>query len=253
MVFLLAIAAYEKRLVFKLPALALAGYSTYCLMLTFSRGAYLGFLVGLVFLAVVKERKLLLLLIPFLLTWQVFVPPSVKERVSTTYDESSHELESSAAERVTIWQDAVELIPQYPLFGTGFATYAYMHRVSMYADTHNYYLKVLVETGLLGLLLFLALMTQMGRVGYKLFAGATSDPFLKSLGLGVMVALVSIFVSNMFGDRWTYIEEVGFFWAALGCAARGLLLLEEAAKPQEAAVPSAIEPDLLHPELIQIE
>jgi len=40
------------------------------------------------------------------------------------------------------------------LTGTGFNTYAYMHRVGNYEDTHNFFLKVLVEERSCGLVLF---------------------------------------------------------------------------------------------------
>ncbi|MBZ5630068.1 MAG: O-antigen ligase family protein [Acidobacteriia bacterium] len=229
---LLGLCAYEKRKVVRLAALALAGFTTYCLMLTFSRGAYAGFLVGVTFLALLKERKILVLLIPFLLTWQAIVPASVHERVTTTYNESSSELEPSAADRVTLWEDAADLVTHYPLLGTGFNTYGYMHRVSEYRDTHNYFLKVLVETGIAGLLLFLWVVFGMWAVTYRLFRTG-SDPFLKSLGLGLVTALACCLINNLFGDRWTYIEEAGFLWVLLGCVVRGLMLTKQASEQEK--------------------
>ena len=69
--------------------------------------------------------------------------------------------------------------------GTGFNTYAYMGRVGDYKDTHNYFIKVLVETGVLGFLLFLALILRFFWSGLMLHWKAR-DPLAKALGLGLM-------------------------------------------------------------------
>ena len=61
-VFLIGMASFTKKLTWKLAFWGLACTSIYCLVFTFSRGGYLGFLVGLLILGLVKQRKLLILL-----------------------------------------------------------------------------------------------------------------------------------------------------------------------------------------------
>ncbi len=222
---LLAVYAAQERRRYRWAVLALAGFLTYCLMLTFSRGAYIGFLAAVVFWGIIKERKIFLVLIPFLLVWELVVPAAVTERVNMTYD-SSGQLEVSAADRVTLWEDAMVLIPRSPLLGTGIATYAFMHRVGKYADTHNFYLKVLVETGIIGSLLFLWILFLMWYTGMKLFWRA-KDPLLKCLGVGVAAAVICCLANNLFGDRWTYIEMVGYLWVLAALSIRGLILTAE--------------------------
>jgi putative inorganic carbon (HCO3(-)) transporter len=237
-VFLLALYGSQRKKYLKIAIVGLFLFCVYCLMFTFSRGAYAGILVAVTFLAIVQKRKLLLILIPFLLTWQAIVPQSVQERVLMTYDPSEHQLESSAAERVNIWEDAANLIHENPIVGTGFNTYAYMHRVGPYSDTHNYFLKVLVETGAVGLLLFLWLLSKMWRCGWTLFRNAV-DPFLKSIGLGFAAAIMAEIVTNLFGDRWMYIQINGFLWTLLACMVKGMELTQESAQQQATAVAGA--------------
>jgi putative inorganic carbon (HCO3(-)) transporter len=226
---LLALYAYEKKPIRKWCLLGLAAFSTYCLMLTFSRGAYVGFLVGIAIFALVREQKFLLLLIPFLFTWQLIVPHSVTERVTMT--ESNGELDESSAERVALWEDAKTLAEEHFLIGTGFDTYKFMNRLNIYSgqtllrDTHNYYLKLIIETGVLGLAFFLFLLGKMCHLGVRLWRKA-EDPFLKSIGLGLACAIVPTLVVNIFGDRWQYIQIVGFLWTLAGCVLRGLMLTE---------------------------
>jgi O-antigen ligase len=92
-----------------------------------------------------------------------------------------------------------------------------------YKDTHNFFIKVLVETGIAGLMIFLWLLTKTFASGYKLFRRA-QDPFLASLGLGLAGWVVCSFVANCSGDRWTYLQVNGYMWVLGGMVARALIL-----------------------------
>ena len=223
---LLGLYAFEKRALVKLALMGVVISSMYCLLFSFSRGGYLGFLAGLIFLGVFKERKLLLVVAAVLVAWQTLLPTAVQERITMTYDESSGTVDSSAAERLSLWDDAVSLVDQNPVLGTGFNTYEYLHRVGPYTDTHNYYLKALVETGVIGLILLLWLLGKGISLGYTLFRSA-DDQFLKSLGLGLAALIVCAVVVNFFGDRWVRLQVNGFLWTLLGCVARGQLMVQQ--------------------------
>jgi putative inorganic carbon (HCO3(-)) transporter len=160
------------------------------------------------------------------------VPPAVQQRVLMSYDTQTRSVDNSAATRLVLWQDAVEVFRTSPLLGTGFNTYAYMHREKRadggegyYEDTHNFYLKVLVETGVAGLLIFLWLLAKMFGIGYSLFR-QSKDPFLASLGLGLAAWLICAATANFFGDRWTYFQVNGYMWVLGGLVARACLIVQ---------------------------
>ena len=222
---------FERSKLVKAGLLAYILLCGYCLLFTFSRGGYLGFLSGLFFLGLVRERKLLILIALFLIIWQTVLPTVVTERILMTYDNGK--IDSSAGERVTIWQDAMVLVPQQPIFGTGFDTYEFMGRVEEYRDTHNLYLKILVETGILGLLLFMVLLWKNFRLSFQLFR-LTSDPLLKGIGLGAAACTVCAFMVNFFGDRWMYLQVNGYLWTMLGLVVRGTIIaLDEKRQAEE--------------------
>jgi putative inorganic carbon (hco3(-)) transporter len=241
MLFVLGMAAFQKRKGLKLAMWLLAAFSGYCLMISFSREAYAGVLVGLLLLGLLKQRWMLVALAVFLFSWQAMVPTAVQERVLMTYDKDEQQLDTSAQDRVALWNDATELFRQNPVFGAGFDTYRQQHRVSIYTDTHNYFLKVLVEMGIAGLLFFLFILAKAARLGLKLWKSA-QDPFLQSIGLGFALLMACVFVVNFFGDRWLYIEVNGFMWVLLACVVRGQMIVEqsaaEAQAPDEAAAPA---------------
>jgi len=226
-VFFIGLAAFAKRTKVKLGLWAIAATCVYCLVLTFSRGGYLGFLIGLLVLGLTKERKLLLLVAIILVSWQSFVPGAVSERVLMTYQDGQG-LDPSAGERVNLWQDALEVITENPAVGTGFDTYKYMHRTD-YTDTHNYYVKVLLEMGFVGLIMFLWLLCKASIISWRLFR-QSHNSFLSGLGCAVFATCICAFSVNLFGDRWTFLQVNGFLWVLLGLTARGLLLEKQPAE-----------------------
>jgi O-antigen ligase len=233
--FLLALAAFEKRLLIRLGYLSLAIFSTVCVLYTLSRGGYLALLVGFVFLGLVRQRTLLVALVVFFWMGTSLLPGAVQERVLMTYDTQEGALDHSAETRVTLWEDAIEVIQSNPVIGTGFSTYEYMNRVSNYKDTHNYFLKVLLETGVLGLLIFLWLLAKTFGAGYRLYRQA-KDPFLASLGLCLAAWVVCSAAANCFGDRWTFLQVNGYMWVLGGLVSQGLILQES-----DASIPASEE------------
>jgi len=187
----------------------------YSLMYSFSRGAYVGFLVGLIFIGFIRTRKLLILLVVFLFVWKLIVPLSVMERVTGTFVEQSEgsdvisvggvDLETTG--RTKLWEEALNYFYKNPITGTGYGTY---QRLTGW-DTHNVYLKNLAEQGLIGLFIYLGLYFLALRSGWRLYRRADEE-LVKALGFGFLCAVVGSMVVNFFGDRWTYLQLGGLYW-----------------------------------------
>ena len=223
---MLVLASFDKRKLYKLAYYALGVFSVVCLMYSLSRAGYAAAAVGLIFVSVFKNRVLLVAMVVFGLTWTAVVPNAVRERVVMTSG-SSGELDHSSETRVTLWEDAMNVFAANPVVGSGFLTYAYMQRVGNYKDTHNIYLKVLVETGIVGFLLFLFLLGSLWFQGMQLWSRAV-DPLYGAIGFGLASWVVCAAVANFFGDRWTFLQVNGFMWILAGLAARAIVLNKEA-------------------------
>jgi putative inorganic carbon (hco3(-)) transporter len=213
---------FLKKMRVKLLGYALVGLTLFAVMYTFSRAGYLAALVGVLVLGVLKDRKLLVVLAVFLFTWQLVVPSAVHQRVDMTTD-SGGQLESSAQARVDMWKESKETIASHPVLGTGFATFQLLPHVHGLQDTHNWFVKVAVETGGIGVMMMVALLGQLFALAWRLYR-RSEDPLYRGLGLGLFVALCASMVANCFGDRWTYLEITGPLWVLAGAAARGLQL-----------------------------
>lgn len=238
-VFMVAIATYAPSRNWKFPAYALALFSLICLLFSLSRGGYLAFAVGYLFVCLTCQRKLLILTVVFATSWLAFVPEAVKERVGMTTNETG-DLDHSSETRVNLWEDAFTLLESNPLTGTGYLTYAYMGRVGDYKDTHNIYVKVLVETGWVGLIMFLGLIFRFIWTGLRLFA-TSLDPVLAGLGMGLAGWVICSATANFFGDRWNYFQVNGYMWVLAGLTAKALQLLEELDLSESETAPEVME------------
>jgi putative inorganic carbon (HCO3(-)) transporter len=233
--FLLGLYVYQRKLVVKLGLLGLIAMCCYCLLFSFSRGGYIGLLAGFSTVGLLKARHLLLVVLVVLIGWQTLLPAAVQERISMTNEGASkgQNFDASSEERLEIWEDAVNMFKQNPVLGTGFDTYQFMGRVGPYTDTHNYYMKVIAETGIVGLALYLFLLAKLFDVGSTLFRSST-DPFWSAFSLGFLALVASAVVLNFFGDRWTYQQVDGYLWVFLGCAMRGQRAVQEERDRMEA-------------------
>lgn len=239
--FALVLASYEKRRLYKVGYWALTAASIFCLMYSFSRGGYAALVAGFLFLGLVRMRWLLVAMLLFGLVWTAIVPNSVRERILMTWDHKDGGLDHSSEVRVGLWEDAIHVFSTSPVIGTGFNTYSHLSRDDVYKDTHNYFVKVLVETGALGLLLFLCLLFRLWWVGMILHWRA-SDPNVRALGLGLAGWMVCVLVANFFGDRWSFLQVNGYMWVIAGLAARSWTLEQEQAPEdvEELALPETI-------------
>jgi O-antigen ligase len=227
----IGIMLYTKSFLKKAALLLITLATLYCMVFTYSRGAYLAFLVGMAFIGFVKSKKLLFALIVFLIFWRALVPSTVAHRIDMTRNEQG-ELENSAATRIVLWDKAWEMFASNPIIGKGYNTFVlYTTR-----DTHNMYMKIAAELGLLGLISFLYLFYLAFLLGYRLFK-ETEDPFYKGLGLGFAACVLSAAVTNVFGDRWSFLSMDSYYWMGMALTGRAIqLTVEERQRRSQYAV-----------------
>jgi putative inorganic carbon (hco3(-)) transporter len=234
-------AQFLKRKKLRLLCYGLVAITVFADLYTFSRASYLALLVSIFVLGIVKDRKLLLIGAVFLVTWQAVVPNAVRERVNMT-ENSNGVLEASANERVKLWEAAETSIANNPIFGTGFATYQMTTHVDNLKDTHNWYVKVMVETGIVGMIIVIFMLGQMLVSAFRLFKIA-EDPLYRGLGLGLFLAVCACLVANFFGDRWTYLEITSPLWVLVATALRATQLVEADPVTESATAIEAVSPN----------
>jgi putative inorganic carbon (hco3(-)) transporter len=227
-----------------------------CILYSYSREAYLAIALALLFLAVAKFRWLLIPLLAVAFTWQAVMPVAVQERINMSYAQKDSgeaaQLDASAQERVMLWTDALTIFHENPVVGTGFLTYANMNRVGSYKDTHNFYLKMLVETGIVGLALFIAQLFLFCRQGFKLYLSKSSH-FLSLIGLGFAALILAAAVVNIFGDRWMFTQVDSNLWIFLGCVMAAPAMTQQTATEESESVLAGVQTSLPPPRFVRVK
>ncbi len=187
--------------------------STYVVLFTYSRAAYLALAIVIPFFLLFKRKLLLPVILVALISGGAmitFLPSSVVERVAMTKTEDG-EIESSAASRLELWRQGQELFVKNPILGIGYHMVPSYINVHGLRNLHNYIFQVLVETGIVGFSFFIYLLYTAFRSGWKLFK-LSSDFFYRGLGLGFCGCIIVSFICNLFGDRWSFIQMQGYWW-----------------------------------------
>mgnify|MGYP000100095229 CR=1 FL=1 len=186
-----------------LTALALA---LPALVLSYARGAIIGLVAGaVIWLAVLRPRLAIAVVVTTAIAAVVFAPASLKERFDPGASGSDVTLRSD------IWSSALAIYAERPILGTGLDNFpvAYQELPSTTANAaqrrllHNdlllvpphpqsIYLQALAEEGIIGLLVLLGFAGVVIVVLYR--SSRTRDPVGRAIGASTGVAFVGLLV-----------------------------------------------------------
>jgi len=111
----------------------------------------------------------------------------------------------SIATRYDAWQIMAEIIKTNPILGLGFANYYWytpLFPIRGYAvsfNSHNNYVDIVAQTGLVGLICFLWFLWEMGWLGWRLRERAPAG-FAQAYVYGALGGLAGTVVVGMLGD-----------------------------------------------------
>jgi O-antigen ligase len=216
-----------------------AGLIGLSLLLSFTRGAWVGMFAAAVFLLWPFGRRWILAL-PLALVLLFLVSPSiVRERVRSAVNLRS---DSSNQSRVLMLRTGARMIAAHPLVGVGanaaqyyFAAYRPAGPLpnAWYGHLHNNYVQIAAERGLPGLALFLCFLLLPLRDLRRFAASLPAES--RYIVHGVAAGIVAIMVSGAFEYNFSDSEVVMLllFYIAHGYAAGKSV--ETAASPEMAA------------------
>ncbi len=202
---------------FTLVMLATAGLAIYW---TYSRSALLGLATAVGLLALLKYRRLIPLGIAAALL--LLLLPQTQEYVARLLAGLRGE-DLATQMRFGEYKDALTLIERYPLFGVGFTG---VPDIDLYLGVSMLYLIVASNMGVVGLLLFLAVLLGffvMAAVAWRRGVDARIEPLL----LGLMGAIAGVLVSGIFDHYWfnmSYPHMTVLLWLHLGLGAAAVLI-----------------------------
>lgn len=216
----------EKGWMKKVFYIGVGGVSVICLALTYSRGCYLGLLLALgVFVLLINLRWIIAFAMGLLVA-PAFLPQSIINRFSSI----GNMADSSTSYRVSIWKGAIDMIKDYWYRPIGQGTTAFNSIYPLYSysgvgaqHTHNLFLQLLIETGILGLISFLGIIYKFFQ---NVFCGLkkTKDLFYRYCFIGFASGMIGFLLQSIFDNTWYNNKIILIFWifVALSATTRNL-------------------------------
>jgi O-antigen ligase len=208
--------AWDSRGGVRIALLAAVTVLLAALLLTYSRSAYAGLLVGGALFAVLRAR--ILLVIGALIAIVAFAAvPRIQERVIGV-----RSVDETTSLRIVSWNNALEVARDHPVFGVGYnayrfaqVSYAFLNDPAEHSagGSDSSFLTVLVTTGVFGLTAYLWLLIAMLRTAW---AGTRRSGFARGLGYGSLCGLVALIVHGQFINGLLFPHLMLAMWIVLG-------------------------------------
>jgi O-antigen ligase len=146
----------------------------------------------------------------------LLLPPDLRTRYSTLFFEKAtdekgimYSADESMALRQVLLQHSIKMAFEHPLFGIGMANFAGeaekesedTGESTMWRQPHNVYSQIAAETGILGMLLYLAILIVTIRTGWRAWRSTAGKPNLATTHLMagcLMLSLLAFAASNFF-------------------------------------------------------
>lgn len=195
-----------------------------CLVLTWSRGAWLGFLAGLVLFFLICSEKALSAFILGAFTLP-FIPLVLPERIWQRLSSIGSLADTSSTYRLNIWRGVARLCRDFYLGGIGVGEAAFQKIYAEYSlpaittpHTHHLYLQILVETGLFGLLVFLVVLFFFAQSSFS-HLGRTENRASRLYAAAALSGITGALVQGFTDYIWYNYRVYFIFWAVVGIAA----------------------------------
>lgn len=206
----------------RLMLFAVSTFLAAAVMLTFSRGAFLGLLMVCAYL-LVKQRRFgliaaTLLVLPF---FTLLIPDAVIERAATGI--ATGDMEAISAGRIDrIWIPLLPELYAHPIIGQGMGSILWSSAArhgSMLTvgHPHSAYLGMLLDFGVLGSLVIIGFFIYVWRY-FRALAIICQDTIWMGFFQGGCACVLLLAVQGITDDRFTPTAAQDFLWLAFGIA-----------------------------------
>lgn len=212
----------EKTASGKLLYLFTGGILGACLIFTWSRGAWLGILIAMMLFLLMYSKKVLvvglfgILAIPFL---PFVLPQSILDRFLSIGNLG----DTSTSYRVHIWEGTFNMLRDHFLGGIGIGVEVFGEVYPQYSlsgiesapHSHNLYLQILVECGILGLILFALVLFTFVRHNFTFYAKPLpASPRIRTAAL--FCGILAVLAQGMTDYIWYNYRVYLVFWLLFG-------------------------------------
>jgi O-antigen ligase len=173
------------------------------LVMTHTRGAWIGFAAGGTLILGCRQKRLLLALPVAAVAIFVAAPEAVRVRIRSIIDPQ----DVTARERLYMWGSGVQIVRDYPWTGVGIngvkgVYQAYKHPNAVRdqrAHLHNNLFQIAAERGLIGMACWLWIWVAFYRQAWIIFRGLKpGTPRVSALVVGSLASITGFHVAGLF-------------------------------------------------------
>lgn len=203
----------EKKISNKFLILIMLAINTLALILTFSRGCWLGILVAIAILLLSIDRRFIALGILGLFIAPFILPESIINRFTSIGNMG----DTSTSYRVAIWMGTIAMLKDYWFSGVGLGITSFNKVYPVYAysgaateHSHNLYLQLIAENGLIGIIMFFGII-------YNFYKETIISACQKKkiVLIGIVSAILGFLVQSMTDHTWYNYRVVLIFWMVI--------------------------------------
>lgn len=198
------------------------GILTIALVLTFSRGAMVGWvLVNALFLVWKFNAKTIGLALLAAGAGLLVMPGAVVSRMSLGLVGGADVNEFSAGRMNDIWIPLFPELFKSPIWGNGldsimWSKAVWTDQMVVVTHPHNAYMQAILDMGLVGMALLLAFYWHVYRCARDLGSNAYLSPTMRGFYQGVVASLLCFIITGFVGSSLRPSMEFAFLWIAIG-------------------------------------
>jgi putative inorganic carbon (HCO3(-)) transporter len=202
----------------RLPLGLMLAMSSVFLLLTYTRTALLGTLLGLVIVGLIQSKRLVLTLMLAGVLALVAVPQMsarFTDLANTTSASGSGPSGNSLAWRFTWWGQVLPLANSNPVTGIGLSMTSELTDV---AQPHNDYVRAYVETGLLGLGTYLAMLIALVGLGRRAVQASRRGTFDRGVAAGFLGCAIAYVAASLAANVMSNVVSLWYLFAFAAAA-----------------------------------
>jgi tetratricopeptide (TPR) repeat protein/O-antigen ligase len=227
----------------------LSSYYGLCIVLTYSRGAWISIFFAFLALGILIMTKkvtlpsfkvlflkslavgiaVILFFVFFNNATKTLGKQSITDRLKVRATEIFAEGDSARSARLQFWIAALKISAHHPVFGTGLKTFgrfypAYEDDIRHFSKyTHNLYLQFASELGWLPTTFFILVVALLFWHHYRLLPYVVENRFLYVSHLGILIGAVAAFCHHFVDVDWFFPALPGL-WLALTASSMGCII-----------------------------
>lgn len=199
----------------RLPLALIGSASLLLLLFTYARAEWIGGLAALGVIGLLRYRRFLPALVLLSLA-ALLISPTVRDRLF------GWNADLTLDWRQDVWAASRDLLRHPTLFGAGLdVSSLLLHEQipTVTAPPHNDYLRMALETGLVGLSVYALTGLALLNLAWRSYRAASADGYTQMIGLALLATLVSGAIISLGDNYLSYASVQWYLWSLVGLLA----------------------------------